>query len=149
MSIIQGPSTRCAGPQDGAADIVAARSLACRVLVVDDNEDAAASLALLLRLTGHEIRTATDGATALRAAQEFRPDAVILDLGLPGLDGCAVARQMRGDPGLAGVFLVALTGFTDEGLRLRSLEAGFDCHFLKPADPEELLRLLAELARAR
>ena len=113
-----------------------------RVLVVDDNEDAAESLALFLGVIGHEVRTAADGLEALRLAGEFHPHAVILDIGLPGLDGWEVARRLRQDTDLGGVMLVALTGHTDEGHGRRCLEAGFDFHLLKPADPYELKKLL-------
>jgi CheY-like chemotaxis protein len=113
-----------------------------RVLVVDDNEDAAESLALFLRLTGHEVRTARDGARALRAAREFRPEAVILDLAMPGLDGWEVARWLRRDRDLCGVVLVALTGYADESHRSLCLEAGFDFHLAKPADPYDVQKLV-------
>jgi CheY-like chemotaxis protein len=115
-----------------------------RVLVVDDNQDAADSLAVFLRLTGHEVRTAADGPAALEAAREFRPDGVILDIGLPGLDGCEVARRLRQDPDLAGALLVALTGYALEADRRRCLEAGFDGFLAKPADPQQVRLLLAE-----
>jgi CheY-like chemotaxis protein len=117
--------------------------VARRVLVVDDNEEAAESLALFLKLAGHEVRTAADGPAALETAREFRPEAVILDVGLPTVDGREVARRLRRDPELAGLVLVALTGYTGEAARRLSLEAGFDFHLTKPADPNEVRRLLA------
>jgi CheY-like chemotaxis protein len=121
----------------------AEQTRAHRVLVVDDCEDMAESLALFLTLTGHEVRTAADGPAALRAAREFRPDAIILDIALPILDGCEVARRLREDKDLARVVLVALTGHAGEGQRRRCLEAGFDFHLVKPADPHEVQALLA------
>jgi CheY-like chemotaxis protein len=114
-----------------------------RVLVVDDNTDAAQSLALFLRLTGHEVRTAADGPEALEVAREFRPQAIILDIGLPRLNGHEVARRLRLDPELCGTVLVALTGHAGEVSRRLCLEAGFDFHLAKPADPNEVRRLLA------
>jgi CheY-like chemotaxis protein len=109
-----------------------------RVLVVDDNEDAAECLALFLALSGNESLTASDGPSAVRGAGTFHPDAVVLDIGLPGMGGCEVARRIREVPGLDGVVLVALTGRGDEADRQRCLEAGFDFHLVKPADPLEV-----------
>jgi PAS domain S-box-containing protein len=115
-----------------------------RVLVVDDNVDAADSLALLLQTTGHEVRTAYDGRQALAAAREFRPQAVLLDVGLPkGMDGHEVARRLRQEPGLESVLLVAMTGYGQPEDVQRARDAGMDHHVTKPADPEEIQRLLA------
>jgi PAS domain S-box-containing protein len=108
-----------------------------RVLVVDDNVDAADSVALLMRMDGHEVRTAYDGPTALRVAPEFRPQVVLLDIGMPGMDGYEVARRLRGEFGRE-VLLVAMTGFGQEEDRRRATEAGFDHHLVKPADPAAL-----------
>ncbi len=119
-----------------------------RVLVVDDNHDAADSLALLLRLGGHEVRICHDGATAVAVAAADRPRLVLLDIGLPGMDGYAVARQLRQLPELAGTVLVALTGYGQAEDVRRSHEAGFDHHLVKPADPETLVNLFASLERA-
>jgi PAS domain S-box-containing protein len=112
-----------------------------RILVVDDNRDAADSLSLLLRLDGHEVTVAYDGKGALAAAPACRPDVVFLDLGMPGMDGYEVCRRLRQMPELNGVRLVALTGWGQEGDRRRSAEAGFDHHVVKPADPEDLRRV--------
>jgi CheY-like chemotaxis protein len=112
------------------------------VLVVDDNEDAAQSLAVFLRLTGHEVRTARDGPGALEVARVFHPDAVILDIAMPGLDGCAVARLLRRDHELSQTMLVALTGCVSESHRRLCLEAGFDFHLAKPADPHTVQKLV-------
>jgi signal transduction histidine kinase len=116
-----------------------------RVLVVDDNRDAADSLAMLLRLLGHEVGTAHDGMAALDAARAFVPEVVLLDIGLPNMDGYEVARRLRQEPALSGALLVALTGYGQEQDRRRSLEAGFDIHLVKPVDPDELEAILARL----
>lgn len=125
-------------PAESAAD---ADNL--RILVVDDNVDSADSLAWLLRLSGHQTRIAYDGPSALEAAQSFHPQAVVLDLGLPGLDGFAVASRLREDPSTAGALLVAVSGYgQSEDLR-RSREAGFDHHFVKPVNIDALLQTLS------
>jgi CheY-like chemotaxis protein len=113
------------------------------VLVVDDNADAAESLAVLLRLEGHEVCTAHDGAAALEAARGFRPEVVVLDIGLPRMDGYQVARRLRAEVGLTEALVVALTGYGQEEDRRRAEQAGFDAHLVKPADPVVLQGLLA------
>ncbi len=115
---------------------------AWRVLVVEDNQDAADSLAMLLRLWGHEVRTAHDGQSGLKAARSYRPDIVLLDIGLPGLDGYAVARRLRSEFGPA-VRLVAMTGYGQDEDRRRASAAGFDTYLTKPADPAALQAILA------
>jgi CheY-like chemotaxis protein len=115
----------------------------CRILVVEDNQDAAESLRLLLALIGHDVRVAHSGPEGVRVAHSWRPDVVLCDLGLPGLDGYGVARELRLDPTTARVRLLALTGYGSDEDRRRSRQAGFDHHLVKPADPEELKRLLA------
>jgi CheY-like chemotaxis protein/two-component sensor histidine kinase len=132
-------------PRRPAADGPAAPGTARRILVVDDNVDAAESLALLLQLKGHDTRLAHDGHGALEAAQAYRPDVVLLDIGLPGLNGFEVARRFRQLPELRDVFLVALTGWGQEEDRRRGQEAGFDHHLTKPADPAAIEKLLASL----
>ncbi len=114
-----------------------------RILVVDDNVDAAESLALLLRVGQHDVRTAHDGLTALQVAETFRPEVVLLDIGLPRMDGFEVARRLHEQPGMANALLVALTGYGQEEDRRRSHEAGFDRHLVKPADPAALQAILA------
>ena len=114
-----------------------------RILVVDDNVDAAESLAVLLRLEGHEVRVAPDGPAALAAAQADPPEMVVLDLGMPGMDGFEVARRLRGQPGSDGVLLVALTGWAQEEDRRRCYEAGFDGHLPKPVEWDALRQFLA------
>jgi PAS domain S-box-containing protein len=114
-----------------------------RVLVVDDNEDSTETMATLIGLWGHEVRTAGDGATALRVAAEFRPHAVLLDIGLPHVSGYDVARQIREIPGLRDVRLIAMTGYGQEEDRKRSHDAGFTDHLTKPVPPDLLKELLA------
>ncbi|MBI1918938.1 MAG: response regulator [Planctomycetes bacterium] len=117
-----------------------------RVLIVDDNVDAANSLALMLRLQGHEVLVVHEGPAALEAATEFGPDVGVLDLGMPGMDGYELARRLRRLPGLESVLLIALTGWGQEEFRRRSKEAGFDHHLVKPADPRSLHELLVRHA---
>jgi len=111
-----------------------------RILVVDDNRDSAESLALLLELRGFEIRIAFDGQSALATARSFQPDVIILDIGLPVMDGYEVARRLREE----GVTcqLVALTGYGQDEDRKRSREAGFDHHLIKPVDLATLAQIL-------
>jgi CheY-like chemotaxis protein len=118
-----------------------------RVLVVDDNVDSAESLAMLLRLGGHEIETAYDGLQAVEAAERFKPDLVLLDIGLPGIDGYDAAACIREGSAGREVVLVAITGWGQEQDRRRSREAGFDAHLTKPVDMAALSRLLAELPK--
>jgi two-component system CheB/CheR fusion protein len=113
--------------------------------VVDDNRDAADSLAMLLRLKGHDVVVAYDGPSALTAVT-FGPDLVLLDLGMPGMDGYEVARRLRQLPEGRGCLLAALTGWGQEEDRRRTREAGFDRHLVKPVDPVELTALLANLS---
>ncbi len=120
-----------------------------RVLVVDDNADAADSLAWLLRHGEHEVRTAHDGRKAVELAREFRPQAVVLDLGLPELDGYEVARRLRQNADTRGALLVAVSGYGQQEHRRRSSEAGFDYHFVKPVDFGALQRILIELNQHR
>ena len=120
----------------------AAPSKPRRVLVVDDNEDAAASLGELLSLWGHEVQTAHDGRHALAAARQWQPEIILLDIGLPGMDGYEVAQRLLEDPVTSNTFLVALTGYGQEEDRRRSHEAGFDRHLTKPVELEQLQNLL-------
>jgi signal transduction histidine kinase/DNA-binding response OmpR family regulator len=113
-----------------------------RVLIVEDNRDAADSLRVLLELLGHEVRVAYNGPDGVQAAQEFVPDIVLCDIGLPGLDGYGVARALRLHPTTSRVRLLALTGYGSEEDQRRTRLAGFDVHLTKPADPEELQRHL-------
>jgi signal transduction histidine kinase/CheY-like chemotaxis protein len=120
-----------------------------RVLIIEDNEDAAVSLKLLLEMLGHEVRTKSTGVDGLKEALAWRPDAVISDIGLPGrLDGYAVGRALRENSSTAGSLLIALTGYGSEEDRRQTLQAGFDYHLTKAAEPEMLQKLLSN-GRAR
>jgi PAS domain S-box-containing protein len=125
---------------DGNGAVLAGASR--RVLVVDDNADAAESLAQLLALKGHEVRVAYDGLSGVELARAFEPDVVLLDIGMPGLDGYAVARRLREQDGRRGVRLVALTGYGQLDDRRRAQEAGFDDHLVKPPDVATLEQML-------
>jgi DNA-binding response OmpR family regulator len=113
-----------------------------RVLVVDDNHDAAHSLCLLVSAWGHLALMAYDATAAWATAVAERPDVVLLDLGLPGVDGWELARRLRADPALRGAVLIAVTGHGREADRVRSAAAGIDQHLLKPVEPELLRKLL-------
>jgi PAS domain S-box-containing protein len=126
--------------EDGSLATLTAPRL--RILVVDDNRDGAESLALLLRLDGHEVRVAHDGFMALEAASRHRPDVAFLDLEMPEMDGLELCRRLRAIPALAQTLLVALTGRGQDEDRQRSHEAGFDRFLLKPVEPVSLQRLL-------
>jgi PAS domain S-box-containing protein len=120
-----------------------------RLLVVDDNEDAANSLAMLLRLKGHQVKVAHHGPAALEIAQNYRPDLIFLDIGMPGMDGYEVARRLRERPKLKNVVLAALTGWGQQEDRRRSAEAGFDHHLVKPPEPKVVESLLGDLAQRK
>jgi PAS domain S-box-containing protein len=117
-----------------------------RILVADDNRDAANSLAMMLRLAGHEVHAAHDGQEAVEAADWFRPEAALLDIGMPRLNGLQAARHIREQAWGRDMVLVAITGWSQEEDRRMALEAGFDHHLTKPVDPEALEKLLEELA---
>ena len=114
-----------------------------RVLIVDDNEDAANSLALILELGGHKTASVYTAADALQRATAFKPDVVLLDIGLPGMDGYEVAQKMCELPGLRNIRLVAVTGYGRSDDRLRARDAGFDDHLTKPVEFAVLERTLA------
>jgi CheY-like chemotaxis protein/two-component sensor histidine kinase len=116
-----------------------------RVLIADDNRDGAESLALVMTVFGCEVRTAYDGASAVRAAESFGPEVVFLDLGMPGMDGFEAARRIRGLPGGHATVLIALTGWGQERDRQRTSEAGFDAHLVKPVDPLSMRSFLDKL----
>lgn len=140
------PAVRAAGVAAPAEpvehDVVDGAQL--RVLIADDNVDSAESLALLLRMLGHTVTTAHDGRTAIELANEHRPDVLVLDLGMPEIDGLGVARRIRAEPWGGEVLLVAVTGWGGEDFRQRTREAGFDAHLVKPVDLEALLAIFAE-----
>jgi PAS domain S-box-containing protein len=132
------------GPQGTADDEQAVAPAGCRILVVDDNRDAADTLAMLLRMMGHAVHTAHDGLEAVGSASVFQPDVALLDIGLPKLNGYEVARRVREQPGGDKVVLIALTGWGQEEDRRRSREAGFDYHLTKPVELDALQQLLAQ-----
>jgi PAS domain S-box-containing protein len=135
----RGPQGR-GQPVDGS---LSKALLKCRILVVDDSRDEAESLAMLLNLMGSDVRVAHDGPAALEAMSSYQPAVVLLDIGMPGMDGYEVARRARRQPGLKDVTLIALTGWGQEEDRRRCREAGFDHHLVKPVDLEALQALLA------
>ena len=113
-----------------------------RLLLVDDNPDALEPLSLLLQSKGHETRVATGGAEAISVAAEFRPHCVLLDIGLPLMDGYEVARRLREQSAADGLVLVALTGWAGQDVRSKAAEAGFDYHMVKPVNWDELERII-------
>lgn len=118
-----------------------------RILVVDDNRDGADSLAMLLKLWGYDVRAVYDGAEAIRAAQTYRPDCILSDIGLPGIDGYRLAEKLRQDESFKGTPLIAITAYSDEA---RARAAGYDHHLVKPANPdivEEILRKLRAMGK--
>jgi CheY-like chemotaxis protein len=123
-----------------------ASSRPLRVLVVDDNKDAAVSLVTLVGLWGHEAHAVLDGRAALDEAREFRPDVVLCDLAMPDVDGCGVANGLRRHAVHAGTLLVAVTAYGDDEHRKRSAFAGFHAHLVKPVEPDGLQRLLESQA---
>jgi len=135
------PETQSAPPAPSREAPLADRPL--RVLVIEDNEDGAEMLRELLELRGHEVQVASCGPTGVEAAHRFLPDVVLCDIGLPGMDGYAVARALRSAPDTTSMKLIAVTGYGQESDRARSLEAGFDVHLTKPVHPDALARTLA------
>jgi CheY-like chemotaxis protein len=117
-----------------------------RVLVVDDNQDAAESLALYLGMFGHEVRLAFDGLAAVEAAEQFRPHVALVDIGLPKLNGYDTARRIRAEPWGKNMMLVAVTGWGQDDDVRRAAEAGFDKHLTKPVDPQALAELVAQFS---
>jgi CheY-like chemotaxis protein/two-component sensor histidine kinase len=139
-------SSQCPQPQAEGPAYMSPPSL--RILIVDDNRDAADSLAMLLRTTGNDIRTAYDGLEAVQVASEFRPEVVLLDIGLPKIDGHEVAQRIRKEPWGRQMCLIAVTGWSDETDRARSRAAGFDHHLVKPLDTGHLAQLLTSVGRS-
>ncbi|MGH7907158.1 MAG: response regulator [Candidatus Binataceae bacterium] len=120
-----------------------------RLLIVDDNEDTTDTAAELFTLWDHDVQIAHSGSEALNAAAKDPPDAVLLDIGLPGMDGYEVARHLRQDPRLRNVIVIGISGYGQEKDRQLSREAGFDLHLIKPVDLEKLNGLLIEKMKAR
>ena len=116
-----------------------------KILVVDDNHDSALSLAMMLSIMGHETRTAHDGESAVSAAEAFLPEVVLLDIGLPKLNGYEVAQRLREQPWGRPMFLIAVTGWGQEEDRQRSSEVGLNVHMVKPVEPAALEKILASL----
>ncbi|HXS20349.1 MAG TPA: response regulator [Steroidobacteraceae bacterium] len=116
-----------------------------RLLVVDDNRDAAESMSMLLEMWGHEVAYAYDGPSALETAEQWQPEAVFLDIGLPGMDGYEVAERLRELPQAKGAVLIAITGYGQEDDRQRSQRAGIDHHLVKPVAPDALRSLIDSL----
>jgi PAS domain S-box-containing protein len=117
-----------------------------RVLVVDDNVDTVTTLALLVKESGHDVQTAYDGPAVLEAALDYRPNVVLLDIGLPGLNGFEIAKRLRQQPALENAVLVAMTGYGRESDLQRSFDAGFDHHLVKPGDFAKVLQILASVS---
>jgi signal transduction histidine kinase/CheY-like chemotaxis protein len=130
-----------AGPRASATG--AAPDTALRIVVADDNRDAAETLAMMLNVFGHEVHIAHDGLQAVALAQSVRPDAMLLDIGMPNLNGYEAAERIRGEPWGRSITLIALTGWGQDKDRRRAAEAGFDHHLVKPADPGVLQKLLS------
>ncbi len=143
LPVVPPPRPRASSP---AAETAQPIATSLRVLVVDDNVDTVTTLALLAKESGCDVRTAYDGSTVLEAALDYRPDVVLLDIGLPGLNGYEVVKQLRQQPALLNAVLVAMTGYGGEGDFQRSFAAGFDHHLVKPADFGKVLQILATVS---
>ncbi len=139
LPLVEGSAATAHATDVGAV----ARTQSQKILVVDDNTDAAQSLSILLRDSGHTVETVHDGIAAVTAAQQFKPDVIFLDLGLPGLDGFKVAEKLRRDESFNATRIIALSGYGQPQDRKRSQEAGFDLHLVKPVDFNEITAVLA------
>jgi len=146
--VVRLPVSESSGPKPQIDECTGETKTGLRILVVDDNRDSANSLALMLRLMGGDTRTAYDGEAAVVAAAEFKPDVIVLDIGLPKLNGYDACRRIRALPGANRVLIIAQTGWGQEDDRQRTHEAGFDHHMIKPVDHAVLMKLLAESPRA-
>jgi PAS domain S-box-containing protein len=143
LPVVVGATEGLTAPSEN--DEPSAPKSSLRILIVDDNRDGADSLVMLLRIMGNDTRTAYDGQQGVDAAEEFRPDVILLDIGLPKLNGYEACRRIREQPWGKSVLLIAVTGWGQEDDRQRSREAGFDHHMVKPVDPRALMKLLAGL----
>jgi PAS domain S-box-containing protein len=146
LPVVSPPHSQASSPP---AELDQATGPSLRVLVVDDNVDTVTTLALLVTESGHDVRTAYDGSAVLEAALDYRPNVVLLDIGLPGLNGFEVAKQIRQQPALTGTVLVAMTGYGAESDFQRSFAAGFDHHLVKPGDFGKLLQILATTSESQ
>jgi CheY-like chemotaxis protein len=123
-----------------------ARSMPCRVLIIEDSHDTAETTRLLLKLSGHEAQTASSGREGLAAARQFRPRVVLCDIAMPRMSGYEVARALRQEPSLGPLYLIAVTGYGRAEDQQQALEAGFDLHLTKPVDIDVLRRVLESIA---
>jgi CheY-like chemotaxis protein len=130
-------------PRESAVNV--APTYRARILVADDNRDAADTLSAILELDGHEVRTAYDGAEAVQIAAQFAPQIALLDIGMPNLDGYQTARRIREQSWGSSMLLVALTGWGQEQARRQATEAGFNCHLVKPGDPQTIGALIEQI----
>ena len=130
-----------------SAEAIRSDTVSRRVLVADDNRDGAESLAILLQVEGHDVQVVHDGAAALAALEQTRPDVALLDIGMPGLSGYEVAQRVRSSPSGRSVVLIAITGWGQDSDKARALESGFDHHFTKPIEPERITELLKTCPR--
>ena len=141
MPLCQADATR---PSPAAVDVP---HVASRVVIIDDNQDAAHTMLMLVEQLGGSARMAHDPVSGLAAVQEFEPDIVFLDIGLPGMDGYEACRRIRQQPSARHVAIVAVTGWGQPQDKQRALDAGFDAHLTKPVDPTALAKVLAALGR--
>jgi CheY-like chemotaxis protein len=144
--VVREPGALSLKTQPPPTEIAKPTGPALRVLVVDDNVDAATTLAMLVEESGHRVWKAHTGQAALAAALDYRPDVMLLDIGLPELDGFEVAKRIRQQPVLHNIVLVAMTGYGRDTDRQRSQEAGFDHHLAKPADFGKVQQILATVS---
>jgi CheY-like chemotaxis protein len=144
--VLAEPPTVVAAPQAGNQERNVVTGL--RILVADDNRDSADLFAMFFEMMGNEVHTAYDGVAAVAEAERFRPDAVLLDIGMPRLNGEDVCRRIRSTPWGKDAILIAVTGWDHEENRRRIAEAGFDAHLVKPVDPSAVAELLASRLRA-
>jgi CheY-like chemotaxis protein len=140
---------QAAAPQAGGHAPMIRTQSAARILVVDDLAASADTLMTLLEMEGFVVKVASEGMAALKIAEDFRPDVVLLDIGLPGMNGFEVAHRLRTQPESRDALLIALTGYGEAESRTRSAQAGFDFHMVKPADVNLLLSMLANPQQAR
>ena len=147
LPVVESPVQAGEEPNADGQDSPAGRQ--CRILIADDLWDCVESQAMMLRLAGHDVQTAHDGLEAVQAAATFRPDVVLLDIGMPKMNGCEAARHIRQQPWGKEMLLIALTGWGQDEDKRRAFEAGFDYHLTKPVDPAALEKLLAGLKPAR